>query len=298
VAGLTRVQDTGDLAAGDACMFEKILFPTDFSSHAQAELECLAGFPEVREIVLLHIVKKYPIPMIEELVRKAMQGYLDDARAYLHSLKPGIAVTIRMETASDVAGSILDAAVTADADLIVISGFVRSFKADVLLHRVPATVLCRASKTNVLVMPNRLVDSLKSDTYQKFCTRIFSRVLCPTDFSELSSHAIACAGRTHGVREVLLLHVLSDPAADETGIRGRLAVLRDSLAGEGVRAQLVIARGDPAKEIARVAEEEDVSLIWMSTSGKGCLAEFLSGSLVHDVMMNGKRPVLIVRSAE
>jgi nucleotide-binding universal stress UspA family protein len=279
-------------------MFEKILFPTDFSSHAEAELECLAGFPEVREIVLLHIVKKYPIPMIEELVRKAMQGYLDNAREYLHTLKPGIAVTIRMETSSDIAGSILDAAVQTDADLIVISGYVRSFKADVLLHRVPATILCRVSKTNVLVMPNRLVDSLNADAYRKFCTSIFSRVLCPTDFSELSIKAIACAGRMHGVREVLLLHVLSDPAVDETSVRGRLAVIRDSLAAEGVRAHLQIARGEPAKEIARVAEVEDVSVVWMSTSGKGCLAEFLSGSLVHDVVMNGKRPALIVRSAE
>lgn len=279
-------------------MFEKILFPTDFSTHAQAELECLAGFPDVREIVLLHIVKKYPIPMIEELVRKAMQGYLDDAREYLHTLKPGIAVTIIMETSSDVAGSILDAAVKADADLIVISGYVRSFKADVLLHRVPATVLCRVSGTNVLVMPNRLVDSLSGDAYGKFCTSIFSRVLCPTDFSELSKKAITCAGRTPGVREVLLLHVLSDAAGDETGARGRLAVIRDSLAAEGVRAHLLIARGDPAQEIARVAEEEDVSLIWMSTTSKGCLTDFLSGSLVHDVMMNGKRPALIVRSAE
>jgi hypothetical protein len=33
----------------------------------------------------------------------------------------------------------------------------------------------------------------------------------------------------------------------------------------------------------------------MGTSGKGCLSGFLSGSLIHDVVMNGKRPVLVVR---
>jgi len=283
-------------------MFEKILFPTDFSTHAQAELECLSGFPDVREIVLLHIVKKYPVPMgktmIEAMVTKTMQGYLDDAKRYLAVLRPGIIITLEMTTSADIAGAILDAAVKHDADLIVISGYVRSFKAGILLGRVPATVLCRISRTNVLVMPNRLIDALDGNGYDKFCKSIFSRILCPTDFSELSEKAIACAGDTRGVRELMLLHVLPETAGvpARADADAKLAVLRDNLAGRGVKVRTFITTGEPAREIARVADTEDVSVIWMSTSSKGCLVEFLSGSLVHDVVMNGKRPALIVRA--
>ncbi|MHB8163504.1 MAG: universal stress protein [Methanoregula sp.] len=283
-------------------MFKKILFPTDFSTHAQVELDCLTGFPGIREIVLLNIVKKYPIPMakmmIEKMMARNLNRYLHDAKRHLMALNPGITVILEMVTSSDIAGTILDTAVKRDVDLIVISGYVRNFKAGVLLGRVPATVLCRISRTNVLVMPNLLLDELKGETHSKFCRNIFFRLLCPTDFSEFSLNAIACAGTIKGVQEFLLFHVLPETAdtQDRAKAEARLAALQETLAGTGAKVRMLVTTGKPAKEISRVADEEDISLIWMSTSMKGCLVEFLSGNLVHDVVINGKRPALICRS--
>jgi nucleotide-binding universal stress UspA family protein len=281
-------------------MFEKILFPTDFTTHAQEELECISGFPGVREIVLLHIIRKFPIPLIETTIANSMKEYLDEAKTYLETLHPGLTVTADMGTSTDVTGVILETAAKRNTDLIVISGYVKNFKLGVLLGRVPATVLCRISKTNVFVMPNRLIDTLSGETHNKFCRNPFSKILCPTDFSEFSKKAIASAGSLKGVREVILLHVL--PATAQTPARheaeARLAALRDMIASQGARVRIVVTAGEPASEIARVAEMEDVSVIWMSDSGKGCLHEFVSGSLVHDAVMNGKRPALIVRSVE
>ena len=197
-------------------MFEKILFPTDFSAHAQAELECLSGFPHVREIHLLHIVKEFPIPVIEKMAAKVTREYLEDAKRYVETLNPAVTVTLDVTIAKDIAGAILDAAGAIDADLIVISGYATSFRAGILLGRVPATVLCRISRTNVLVMPNRLIDTLKGKNYHKFCPNLFSKVLCPTDFSEFSQKAIACAGAAGGVREILLLHVIPEETAKDT----------------------------------------------------------------------------------
>jgi nucleotide-binding universal stress UspA family protein len=285
-------------------MFEKILFPTDFSAHAQAELDCLTGFPEVREIILLTIVKKYPVPMAKVMIEgeaaRTMTGYLEDARRHLNLLNPAITVSLETATSSDIAGSILNTAVKCNADLIVISGYVRNFQASVLLGRVPATVLCRISSTNVLVMPNLLIDSLDGETYSKFCRSIFSRLLCPTDFSECSLRSIACTKTVPGVQEILLLHVIpgTADAQDRAEAEKRLSAVRDTLAGSGIPVRMLVAGGEPAREISRVAEEEDVSVIWMSNSMKGCLFEFLSGSLVHDVVMNDKRPALICRSPE
>ncbi|MGD0081081.1 MAG: universal stress protein [Methanoregula sp.] len=281
-------------------MFEKILFPTDFSAHAQAELDCLSGFPHVREIHLLHVVKAFPIPVIERLAAEVTREYLEEAKRYLESLDPAVTVTLDVTAARDIAGAILDAAGAAGADLIVISGYATSFRAGILLGRVPATVLCRISRTNVLVMPNRLIDSLQGKTYTKFCRNIFAKVLCPTDFSEFSEKAIACAGAAGGVREILLLHVVPEDTAQDTTpyAKARLHRIREALPHRKVKVRTIVTGGDPAPGIARVAGEEDASLIWLSVEGKGCLHEFLAGSIVQDVVTTGKRPVLVIRSVE
>jgi nucleotide-binding universal stress UspA family protein len=54
--------------------------------------------------------------------------------------------------------------------------------------------------------------------------------------------------------------------------------------------------GKPGEEIARIAKAEDVSLIWMRSEAQGCLHDFFFGSMVHDVVMNATRPVIIIRS--
>ena len=46
-------------------MFEKILFPTDFSEEAKTELSCITSIPGIREIILFHVIKHYAIPMGE-----------------------------------------------------------------------------------------------------------------------------------------------------------------------------------------------------------------------------------------
>ncbi|MFZ2412297.1 MAG: universal stress protein, partial [Candidatus Methanoperedens sp.] len=37
-------------------MFEKVLFPTDFSEYAQKTLECIGEIPGIKELMLLHVV--------------------------------------------------------------------------------------------------------------------------------------------------------------------------------------------------------------------------------------------------
>ncbi len=37
-------------------MFEKVLFPTDFSGYAQKTFECIGEIPGVKEVVLQHVV--------------------------------------------------------------------------------------------------------------------------------------------------------------------------------------------------------------------------------------------------
>jgi nucleotide-binding universal stress UspA family protein len=51
-------------------------------------------------------------------------------------------------------------------------------------------------------------------------------------------------------------------------------------------------------EITKIADEEDVSVIWMSSHGRGWFRELLLGSTAYTVAMNAKKPVLIIRTRE
>lgn len=289
-------------------MIEKVLIPTDFSEHARRVLDCITGIPEVREIILLHVIEdiRIRVPMgeetVEALVKSAADYSLQTEKRYLETLNPDLKVTLDLTTSSDIAKVILETAEKKGVDLIVIGAYGRNIRVGVLLGSVSTAVLCRISGTNVLIMRHKIIETLTGKTYEKFCPMIFSRILCPTDFSQYSESAIALASITKGVGEVILLHVVSqDETASEIQEAVRTAevqigIIRDNLAAKGIQSRAIVKTGHPASEIAGIAEEEDVSVIWMSSYGKGCFHDFFLGSTVHDVVMNSKRPVIIIRA--
>ncbi len=287
-------------------MFETVLFPTDLSERAETLLDCIAGIPQVKEVVLLHVVKETRHPMgapgVDELAKKRAETALAGAEIYVRTLNPGIAVTLDTLVAPDVADGILASAEKHGAGLIAIAADQKSAKAAILLGSVPATLMCRVSRPNILVMRHRIIENLRGTTYEKFCPRIFSKILCPTHFSGFSEHATALAGMVQGAGEIVLLHVVPEGRTrNETreaiqAAEARLGKARDSLGTQGPRCRTVVKTGDPAAVIMKTAEEEDVSVIWISAFGKGCVHEFLLGSVAQDVAMNASRPVIIIRS--
>ena len=104
--------------------------------------------------------------------------------------------------------------------------------------------------------------------------------------------------------EIILLHVVRkvEPGNDfgeaVTAAEIRIRALCDQLAAPGIKTRSIVVTGKPEIEIPRVAEEMNVSLIWMRSPAKGCLHDFFFGSTVHDVAMHSARPVIIIRSDE
>ncbi len=287
-------------------MFEKILFPTNFSEEAKTELSCITSIPGIREIILLHVIKHYAIPMgaeiIEDLAVKAVEVYLQEAKTYIKTLNPAIRVTLEETTSTDITGAILEKAEEHRVGLIVIHANIKGIMACVLLSCVSTTVLCRISKINVMIMPNKLVEALTGKTYDKYCPMIFSRILCPTNFSEPSLNAMALAGTMKGVGEIILLHVVQDGEGGSDQVEAvntaelRIKALWNQLTTQGIKAWTIVVTGKPEIEIPRIAQEEDVSLIWMRSAAQGCLHDFFFGSMVHDVVMNARQPVIVIRS--
>ncbi len=283
-------------------MFEKILFPTDFSEEARIELHCITGIPGIREIILLHVIRLSVVPrgsaMVESLAVHDAEVYLQRAKTYIAQLNPDIRVVLEETTSADITTAILEKAEGHKVDLIVIHTDVRSIMTGVLLDHVPSKVLCRISKINVMVMPKTLVGTLSGKAYEKYCPMIFSRILCPTDFSDLSLKAITHAAALKGAGEIIYLHVIEkgDPNEAVRIADTRFKALCDSHTPQRIKTRSIVVTGKPEIEIPRVAQEMDVSLIWMRSSGQGCLHDFFFGSTVHEVVMNATRPVIIIRS--
>ena len=75
-----------------------------------------------------------------------------------------------------------------------------------------------------------------------------------------------------------------------------LESLRDDLLGRGFTVDTRLARGDPASELIRVAEEQNVDLIAMSTHGHRFLSDVLHGTTADRVRHLVKVPVLLLRA--
>jgi nucleotide-binding universal stress UspA family protein len=84
-----------------------------------------------------------------------------------------------------------------------------------------------------------------------------------------------------------------DPRAD----RDSLEVIRERLEGPDLKypVEVRLARGWPATEILRVAEEVECGLIVMGTHGRTGLGRLLMGSEAEAVLRRAGCPVLVVK---
>jgi nucleotide-binding universal stress UspA family protein len=80
------------------------------------------------------------------------------------------------------------------------------------------------------------------------------------------------------------------------GDRDYLERVAAGLAAQGLTAETRLAMGDPASELIRVAGEEQVDLIAMSTHGHRFLADVIHGTTADRVRHLVKVPVLLLRA--
>jgi nucleotide-binding universal stress UspA family protein len=71
--------------------------------------------------------------------------------------------------------------------------------------------------------------------------------------------------------------------------------MEDELKKLGFQVKVRIEREVPFREILKVEEEEDVSVIVIGSHGKSNIGEMLLGSVSEKVVRKSKKPVLIVK---
>jgi nucleotide-binding universal stress UspA family protein len=141
------------------------------------------------------------------------------------------------------------------------------------------------------------------------------KILCPTDFSEPSYEGLKAANEL-GVlfsAELWLVHVIgpmptpSTPAPApapfdigayegelEQAARQDLDKLIEEKFARELKARAVVAHGDAANEILRIAGEEDVDVIVMSTHGRTGWRHMVFGSVAERVVRLSPCPVLTI----
>jgi nucleotide-binding universal stress UspA family protein len=139
---------------------------------------------------------------------------------------------------------------------------------------------------------------------------MYQRILVAIEHSDadrtIIDHVSRLARLTGGA--LLLVHVADGFAArhfDELklkeseemkGDRAYLEQLQGELAATGSTVDIHLAMGDPATELIRVATEQNVDLIAMSTHGHRFLADVLHGTTADRVRHLVKVPVLLLRA--
>ena len=289
-------------------MFRRVLVATDFSRHADRTLECIGEIPGMEEILLVHVLTPSPVRERSSIFTGFHAGpdeqagqVLAEKGRYLEEMTRVPVKTLLVEAiGGDIPGTIISTANNENSSLIVVGARGKSLFSGLLLGSVSEGVITRTG-INVLIMQFRGIGGNNEAQLEKFCTNVFSHVLCPVDFSRPAEKTLEFLKSLGFVRKVTVLHVTqvqrqgrdkSQPAQDPDQ---QLRIVTEDLFQHGISATAMTRSGNPVTEICRVADEQDVSLIMMGRYGKSDYAKNIPlGHVVAGVAAKAQRPLFIV----
>jgi nucleotide-binding universal stress UspA family protein len=299
-----------------------ILFPTDFSPHAEHASAYAVALAKKYEGTL-HIVHCVDCTMYaqgaansrylsEEDLATLQTSMRDHAESQLQGVvespaMAGVKVESHVATGRP-ATEILTLAEELGCDLIVLATHGRSGLDHMVFGSVCEKIIRQAQMPvlSIKKKEHEFVDDATREIH-------LHRVLCPLDFSDCSEKALPLASslcREFGA-ELLLVHVNDVPSALpdvmpdlttqisaslEDYSKQTMARLKKSL--QGVKTEFRITLGSPHREIARLVDDAAVDLIVMATHGRSGVAHMLFGSVAEKVVRTAQCPVLTCRPTE
>lgn len=134
---------------------------------------------------------------------------------------------------------------------------------------------------------------------------MISKVLFPVDFSMVSDYAFGnCIPRffsSGAAEKLILVNVIDVTPVDAAVLEAererkiRLQRVARELEEMGIKTQTQVRIGSPEYEIASVAEEEDVDIIFIPSKGENIIRDIFVGTTARNVARVAKKPVLLVR---
>jgi nucleotide-binding universal stress UspA family protein len=281
--------------------FSRILCAVDFSEPAQAAFRRALALTRAHDAELAVVVA---VPTNETVKVRARKRPAEIAELRRASEAAGVRMSVSVQD-GDAIEIILSSASSRGCDLIVLgtqnrTGFDRLRSGSV------AEQVTRRAACPVLVAP------APADGTDWHIEGSFGNVLCPIDFSEVSTVALKQALRvvdeTKG--RLTLVHVLPnlDPMSryayhiavpdygpllkQEAWQRLQECVPSELRDVTSLRARVV--SGAPAEQIANLSREIDADLIVMGVTARGAIGRRFFGSTAIRVMRSASRPVLAV----
>jgi nucleotide-binding universal stress UspA family protein len=132
---------------------------------------------------------------------------------------------------------------------------------------------------------------------------MFKRLIVATDLSPASYSVVSCLGglRPYGAEQCLLLQCLSMRDATSAALSYQTETMEEMLdeqkkilESQGFAVESRIVVGAAKREINRIADEEDYSLIVVGAQGHSLVGERLLGGVAYGVINQTKKPVLVV----
>lgn len=291
---------------------KKILCPLDFSP---TSYEALKGAEQLAfrmnaELLLLHVIP-FPAPndhgfKSEEdaanFARENAEKQLEEIIAtHLSRLQKTRNIILRGSPAGEI---VVDRARNEAADLIVMGTHGWTGWRRLALGSVAEAVINSANCPVLTV--HSPVNKCAADGSPL-------KILCPTDFSEPSLHALQIAGEIAMSlnAHVQFLHVANpadikfgelsaqefDPLRESPAGRAMAPLFKEYLPQElqsAAPSNCLLRRGRPGVEIVRAAEEGDFDLIIMATQGETGWRRLILGSIASEVLRNALCPVITI----
>lgn len=275
-------------------MFHKILVPLDGSEFADGILEIVRPFAAAGAAIELFRVYE------DEADGEAARAHVEQRSQALQ--QSGAAVSHAL-ACGDPAAQILDRISVTRPDLVAMASrgrigparWIRGSVAERVLRHCPTPLLLGQPQGGSFASPSRILVPLDgSSRAQEILSlaisvaRIFGAEIVL--FRASNAHHVTLEGIVSPVEG-------REPIPTPQQLADSLIPAQELVASHGVSVRSLTAFGDPAAEILRVAEEEAVDLIALSTHGRTGLSRWLFGSVAEKVFRAARLPMLALRNA-
>ena len=261
-------------------MFDKVLLATDLSEEADGLLPCFYSLcpDDDTEVAVAHIFKDKEDAEPGSSSFKKVQSRVRAVVAELR--RAGYENAREIYRSGEVFEQLTEIADDEDAGLIMVASHGKGFFKSALLG---STTFDLARATDRPLFVSKPVEDAGDELLQK----------------NLSALDVIRMLREH-ISEVVFVHVVErsrsqDDLEDKMKTASnRLQELVDEMKIFGIKAGFHVRKGAASKEILRIAEKEDVSLIVMAKTGAGLVKGLVMGSTAQNVTLNSERSLLLL----
>lgn len=279
-------------------MFEKVLFPTDFSDVSLHTLyNCIPEFSRMgaKEIIILHVVERgMSVEKKEEKATKKLEEITNELK------EKGAEVRYLVEPLGPVrrnaAEIVCNRAYTQEVDLVVSPTKGANILMETLIGSVAKNVI-RMCEVPVLLLRHQWDKKKKEPKTKIEYGETFNKPLISLDFSTCSERALETVKKVEDVAiEIVLYHVVDygRPEDVDSNIKEAEYVLDRYTKTFSNPVESKVGGGEASDSIMRASENFQASVIVVSKTGGGMIQEFLVGSTTNSVTRRSNKPVLVV----